>query len=260
MKRIVSTALAVSMLATTALAQPQGGDRGGRGEGGQRQAPRDGGGDRGARPQGEQPQPQVQQPDRGPQPGPGSYLRSGGRRDANSGDPQARPRPEQQQPQQQRPQQRDPNDGRDVRIPDNRNNGAWRNDRNWQNNPGWQNDRYNGGYRGQPPQQFRDRDRDRDRDRGRQQFDQRRYQPSYRAPQRFRASPYRAPQGFYFRSWSYGDRLPFGWYTPSYYLSWGAYGLPIPPVGCEWVRVGQDAVLIDVWSGEVLSVYHGLFW
>lgn len=62
------------------------------------------------------------------------------------------------------------------------------------------------------------------------------------------------------RSWSYGDRLPWGWFGASYYLNWGAYGLPLPPIGCEWVRVGSDALLVDIWSGEVLSVYYGLFW
>ena len=100
----------------------------------------------------------------------------------------------------------------------------------------------------------------RDRDRGRQWFDQRSFRPSYRAPQRFRVAPYRAPPGFYSRSWSFGDRLPFGWFGSSYYLNFGSYGLPYPPIGAEWVRVGSDALLVDVWTGEVLSVYYGLFW
>jgi len=60
--------------------------------------------------------------------------------------------------------------------------------------------------------------------------------------------------------WSFGDYLPGGWYTNNYYLDWWAYGLPQPPIGCEWVRVGDDALLVDIWSGEVLSVYYNLFW
>ena len=60
--------------------------------------------------------------------------------------------------------------------------------------------------------------------------------------------------------WAFGDYLPGGWYGQSYYLNSGQYGLPYPPVGCEWVRVGDDALLVDVWSGEVLSVYYDLFW
>lgn len=62
------------------------------------------------------------------------------------------------------------------------------------------------------------------------------------------------------RSWSFGDYLPGGWYSTAYYLDWYRYGLPNPPVGCEWVRVGDNAILVDVWSGQVLSVYYDLFW
>ena len=60
--------------------------------------------------------------------------------------------------------------------------------------------------------------------------------------------------------WSFGDYLPGGWYGQSYYLDAYEYGLPYPPAGCEWVRVGDDAILVDVWSGQVLSVMYDLFW
>ncbi len=52
----------------------------------------------------------------------------------------------------------------------------------------------------------------------------------------------------------------YGWYGSGYYLNFWSYGLPNPPIGCEWVRVGDDAMLVDIWSGEVLSVYYGIFW
>jgi Ni/Co efflux regulator RcnB len=54
--------------------------------------------------------------------------------------------------------------------------------------------------------------------------------------------------------------LPFGWYQPDYYLDWAGFGLPAPPIGCEWVREGADAVLVDVYTGEILSVYQGVFY
>ena len=73
-------------------------------------------------------------------------------------------------------------------------------------------------------------------------------------------APYRYPGGWYARSWSYGDFLPYGWFNGYYYLNAAAYGLPYPPIGCEWVRVGQDALLVDVWTGRVVAVYYGLFW
>jgi len=100
----------------------------------------------------------------------------------------------------------------------------------------------------------------RSRSRRRCQRRQRRWRPSYRSPQRYRAPAYRYPRGWYVNRWSFGDYLPGGWFSSYYYLDWFRYGLPMPPIGCEWVRVGDDAVLVDVWSGRVLSVYYDLFW
>jgi Ni/Co efflux regulator RcnB len=33
----------------------------------------------------------------------------------------------------------------------------------------------------------------------------------------------------------------------------------VPPAGYEWVRVGDDALLIDVNTGEVLQAEYGVF-
>ena len=61
--------------------------------------------------------------------------------------------------------------------------------------------------------------------------------------------------------WDFGDFLPWGWYSPEYYISdWYDFGLPPPPIGCEWIAEGNDALLVDVWTGEILSVYRGIFW
>lgn len=100
----------------------------------------------------------------------------------------------------------------------------------------------------------------RDRDHGRQWYNPDRWRPTYHATHRYRTPYYRTPPGFYIRSWVFGDYLPHGWYAPSYYLDWWSYGLPRPPIGTEWVRSGPDALLVDTWSGEVLSVYYDLFW
>ncbi len=233
MKRILSAALVATLFAGTALAQPP-----------------DRGGDRG--PRGDRPQAQERGPGNRGDRGPGDWNGGGDRRD-RGGPPQARPAPE-ARPAPQAPQapiQRDDRRGPDNRGFDNRG----PNDRRFDNRgPDNRFDNRGPGFRGPGPEQFRDRDR------GRPHFDERRFRPAYRAPQRFRAAPYRAPPGFFVRSWSYGDRLPWGWFGSGYYLNWGAYGLPLPPIGCEWVRVGSDALLVDIWSGEVLSVYYGLFW
>jgi len=272
MKRIVSAALVATLMASSALAQPpERGNRGDRGDrGGQAQGQRDFGnrggadrGDRGANRGGDraqfqqqreqrqvqaQPQQQVQQqqPQAAPQqgaPGRGSYLRSpDNRRDEfRGGDPRNGGA-------NRGPDNNNRNDNRDFRGDNNRGD-----NRNFGNN----NDRRGQDFQGRGGYQQR---QFRDRDRGRAQWDQRRYQQSYRFNQRFRIGAYRTPPGYYNRSWGFGDRLPFGWFGSSYYLNAAAYGLPYPPIGCEWVRVGDDAILVDVWSGQVLSVYYDLFW
>lgn len=275
MKRFMSAALVATLFAGAAMAQPpergdRGGERGQRGDGGQRQYGGPRGGDRQDGPREARPAPQAQAAPQapaasqaGPQPGRGSYLRTPGpqgdaaRRgeDLRGGPPNRRDDaqrgPDNRRDDNRRPDNRRDNDnwgrdgrpGFDNRGPDNRPGF----DNRGPNRPGFDN-------RGRGQQQLRDRDR------GRQWFDQRSFRPSYRAPQRFRVAPYRAPPGFYNRSWSFGDRLPYGWFGSSYYLNFGSYGLPYPPVGAEWIRVGSDALLVDVWTGEVLSVYYGLFW
>lgn len=100
----------------------------------------------------------------------------------------------------------------------------------------------------------------RDRDHDRQWYSSDQWRRTYRAHHRYHVERYRTPPGFYIRSWVFGDYLPNSWYTPNYYLNWWAYGLPRPPIGTEWVRSGDDALLVDTWSGEVLSVYYDLFW
>ncbi|MDB5499837.1 MAG: hypothetical protein JWP28_3868, partial [Phenylobacterium sp.] len=100
------------------------------------------------------------------------------------------------------------------------------------------------------------------RDGGRgQRWERGRYPPVYWSQQRYRLGAYRAPYGYYSRAWAFGDFLPRGWYAEDYWLDdFGDYGLPYPPPGFEWVRVGGDALLIDRYSGRIVQVVRGIFW
>jgi hypothetical protein len=101
----------------------------------------------------------------------------------------------------------------------------------------------------------------RDRDSGRSWYSYDRYRPTYHAQRRHRLpTAYRYPSGWYSRTWSFGDVMPRSFYGQSYYLNWWQYGLPRPPIGAEWVRMRDDAMLVDVWNGRVLAVYYDLFW
>ncbi|WP_395673831.1 RcnB family protein [Phenylobacterium sp.] len=92
-------------------------------------------------------------------------------------------------------------------------------------------------------------------------WEPRRYPPIYTSPSRFRGHIWRPPVGFYSYSWGYGDILPRGWYDDGYRLhDWWNYGLPVPPPGLDWVRVGYDAILVDEYTGQVFQVVRMVFW
>jgi len=103
---------------------------------------------------------------------------------------------------------------------------------------------------------------DRRGDRGRRDFSNyRNYHQNFRASQRFRAAPYRRPPGYFARRWSWGQTLPSFFWTRDYWLTdFYAYDLPPPPYGAIWVRVGDDALLIDQYSGEIIEVDYGVFY
>ncbi len=90
--------------------------------------------------------------------------------------------------------------------------------------------------------------------------DRRAYQHNFQATRPYRIGPYHQPPGWENRRWGYGDTLPPAyWAAPYVLMDYWLFGLEIPPVGFEWVRVGADALLVNVTSGEVLQVVYGAF-
>lgn len=83
-----------------------------------------------------------------------------------------------------------------------------------------------------------------------------------RAPHRFRAPrAYVRPVGWYPHRWVFGERLPRAFFAPDYFiLDFTAFGLLAPWDGYEWVRYGDDALLIDVETGEVIRVEYDVFY
>lgn len=81
------------------------------------------------------------------------------------------------------------------------------------------------------------------------------------APRHFHAGAYRAPRGYVARRWSFGERLPAAYFARDYWLgNYALYGLFAPPSGLVWVRVGNDGLLIDEYTGEIVQVEYGLFY
>jgi Ni/Co efflux regulator RcnB len=86
------------------------------------------------------------------------------------------------------------------------------------------------------------------------------YQHNFQAARSFRIGPYHRPAGWVSRQWGYGQILPRGYWTSQYLLAdYWLFALEVPPAGYEWVRVGSDALMIDINSGEILQTEYGVF-
>lgn len=127
-------------------------------------------------------------------------------------------------------------------------------------------------------ERYGDRGRDRGFDRrdefrgGRSGFDRRGPEPGYRPGYwardhgwrgggHFRAPSYRYPSGFGYQRWSFGAFLPGVFLAPDYLIgSYWTYGLPAPPPGYHWIRVGPDALLVRYGDGYVLDVVYDIFY
>ncbi len=89
----------------------------------------------------------------------------------------------------------------------------------------------------------------------------RNYHQNFNASRRFHGPAYRPPQGYYARHWTWGMTLPPLFWARQYWLmDYTIYALPPPPFGAIWVRVGDDALLIDQTSGTIIEVDYGVFY
>ncbi len=88
------------------------------------------------------------------------------------------------------------------------------------------------------------------------------YGGHYFARQRFFFGLYYAPFPYYrTRFWVSDAWLPGAYYETQYVIGdYWRFDLYDPPAGCQWVRVGGDALLVDTWSGEVIDHVYDFFW
>jgi Ni/Co efflux regulator RcnB len=87
------------------------------------------------------------------------------------------------------------------------------------------------------------------------------YHQNFTAPRHFHAGAYHQPAGWYPHRWMFGEFLPAAFWARDYWLiNFMDFGLPPPPYGAIWVRVGYDALLIDQDTGEVITVEYGVFY
>jgi Ni/Co efflux regulator RcnB len=86
------------------------------------------------------------------------------------------------------------------------------------------------------------------------------YQHNYQAARTYRIGPYHRPPGWVARRWEFGQILPRAYWAAQYLIAdYWLFALEVPPAGYEWVRVGADALMVSVDTGEVLQVEYGVF-
>jgi Ni/Co efflux regulator RcnB len=94
---------------------------------------------------------------------------------------------------------------------------------------------------------------------GRPDFD--RFHRNFTAPRRFHINVYQRPRGWYSHRWVYGEILPSLFWASEFWLTdYYDFGLEPPPPGTVWVRDGDDAILIDRFSGEIIEVAYNVFY
>jgi Ni/Co efflux regulator RcnB len=89
------------------------------------------------------------------------------------------------------------------------------------------------------------------------------YRRAFNASHRFqyRGPRYVRPSGWYYRRWTFGDVLPSLFWGSRYWINdWGYYDLMPPLPGTVWVRYGDDALLIDRYTGEIIQVQYSMFY
>jgi hypothetical protein len=84
----------------------------------------------------------------------------------------------------------------------------------------------------------------------------------YYGRNRFSIGIYLAPRGYSYRVWRVGEWLPYSYYDRGRYdlSDYWHYDLYDPPYWARWIRVGDDALLIDLDTREVIDVVYGLFY
>ena len=86
------------------------------------------------------------------------------------------------------------------------------------------------------------------------------YNHNFKAARTYNIGAYRRPQGWVAHRWAYGQFLPRAYWTPDYLIAdYWLFALEVPPGGYEWVRDDDDAILVNVSTGEILQVEYGVF-
>ena len=86
------------------------------------------------------------------------------------------------------------------------------------------------------------------------------YRKSVTSTKRYDAAAFAAPSGYTYRRFSVGQHVPEMLMGDSVVLgNYSEFALVTPPSGTTWIRDGNDALLIDTRTGEVIQADYDLF-
>jgi Ni/Co efflux regulator RcnB len=86
------------------------------------------------------------------------------------------------------------------------------------------------------------------------------YRKTVTSKKHYNAAAFVAPSGFTVTRFSTGQRVPSVLLSGGTVLSnYTDYALVAPPNGLTWIRVGNDALLVDSNTGEVIQADYDLF-
>lgn len=91
-------------------------------------------------------------------------------------------------------------------------------------------------------------------------FDHGMYHHDYKGGNAFGVGPFFGEPDWTYDELALDTVLPEFYRTPERYIvDYQLFGLEVPPVGCEWVRYGPDALLVNIKDGLILQTVQDLF-
>ena len=87
------------------------------------------------------------------------------------------------------------------------------------------------------------------------------YRRTVTATHRYSAGPFEAPAGYTYSRYAVGEHVPAVLLDADDLMlsDYADFQLEAPPPGLEWIRVGDDALLVDRSNGEVIQTDYDLF-
>lgn len=76
----------------------------------------------------------------------------------------------------------------------------------------------------------------------------------------YRRNAYVAPRGHRYRPVAVGAQLNAAFFGRNYQVNWNRYRLPRPAARQQYIRYGNDVLLVNARTGRVVRVFRDFYW